>query len=388
MRLAYVSIGDSSDINYWSGTAFYMRHSLEQAGLQILPVDRLKEGWHYLSTGIKKVLYKFVLSREYLRQGDPALNRHFYRQIEKALLSQTYDAIFCVDPLPLSFSRTDNPIVFWADSTLASLVDFNPYHSRLCSETIRDEIKMEQEFLSKCRLVVFSSDWAAKTAFRHYDLDPKKVKIVPFGANLECDRDSSSVRKIIAGKSAHACELLFVGTNWHWKGGETALKTAELLNRRGIKTVLHVVGCEPPSPVPGFVQPHGFISKKTRQGREKLDELYAKAHFLILPTRSEAFGIVFAEASSFGVPSLAPKIGGVPSVIRDGKNGRTFPLKAGPEAYSGYIAGLMKNKNLYEKLCLSSLKEYQQRLNWETSGKKVRDLIHKHCGTKNIMKNV
>ena len=132
--------------------------------------------------------------------------------------------------------------------------------------------------------------------------------------------------------------------------------------------------------MPGFVKLHGFVSKKTEAGRNLLDQLYNESHFLILPSRAECSAMVFAEASSFGLPSLATKVGGIPTSIHDGKNGQTFPLNEGPEVYCDYIETLMASRQQYEQLAVSSFREYSERLNWESSGRKVSELIHEFCG--------
>jgi len=72
-------------------------------------------------------------------------------------------------------------------------------------------------------------------------------------------------------------------------------------------------------------------------------------------------------------------VGGIPSAISDGKNGQTFPLAASPEAYCEIIEKYFSSKEEYRKLALSSFKEYETRLNWTVSGKKVRHLIESYC---------
>ena len=105
-----------------------------------------------------------------------------------------------------------------------------------------------------------------------------------------------------------------------------------------------------------------------------------EAHFLILPSRAECAAVVFAEASSFGLPSLGTKVGGIPTVIRDGKNGQTFSLYDNPEAYCDYIQALMSSRQKYNELALSSFREYSERLNWVVAGKKVYELVQEFCG--------
>ncbi|HBP88046.1 MAG TPA: group 1 glycosyl transferase, partial [Nitrospiraceae bacterium] len=199
-------------------------------------------------------------------------------------------------------------------------------------------------------------------------------------ANINCNRNFQDINLIVKNKSFDICKLLFVGVDWFRKGGDMALGIADLLNQRGMRTELSIVGCNPQISLPDFVKNHGFISKKTEEGRCFLDKLMTESHFLILPSRAECFGVVFGEASSFGLPSLATKVGGIPTAIQDGKNGQTFPLDESPEKYCDYIERFMSSKQEYNKLALSSYKEYSERLNWVSAGRKVSDLIKESCG--------
>jgi len=73
-----------------------------------------------------------------------------------------------------------------------------------------------------------------------------------------------------------------------------------------------------------FWEGYGAKDRVTRLGA--LDEackrdFLAGLDVLAMPSRSDSFGLVFLEAWANGVPSLAYRAGGVPGVIRDGKDG-------------------------------------------------------------------
>ncbi|TSA49979.1 MAG: glycosyltransferase [Sphingobacteriales bacterium] len=40
----------------------------------------------------------------------------------------------------------------------------------------------------------------------------------------------------------------------------------------------------------------------------------------MVPSRAECYGIVFAEASSYGLPSVSTDTGGVSAVVKEGVN--------------------------------------------------------------------
>lgn len=378
MKIAYVTTYDASDVHAWSGVGSHLLQAFQNIGLQTVNIGNLKIR-NDLSLKLKGVFYKKLQSKKYLRDREPSLLIDYARQVEKRLAKTDYDIVVSPGTIPIAYLKTDRPIVFWTDATFAGMVDFYPEFSNLCAETIKNGNKMEQLALSKCSMAFYSSEWAANTAIQNYDVDPKKIKVLPFGANILCDRNLDGIRGILENKRFDICKLLFIGVDWHRKGGDTAIKVAEILNQRGIRTELQIVGCNPPVNLPGFAKCYGFVSKKTEEGARLLETLLSESHFLVVPSRAECFGLVFAEASSFGLPSIATQVGGIPSAIQNGKNGQTFPLDADPNTYCDYIEGLMSSKQEYEELALSSFDEYSNRLNWGSSASKMKDLITEFC---------
>ena len=65
--------------------------------------------------------------------------------------------------------------------------------SKVCSHKLSYGNELEQSALSRCTLAIFSSEWAANTAVQNYDVHPDKVRVVPFGANLDCNRSLKDI---------------------------------------------------------------------------------------------------------------------------------------------------------------------------------------------------
>src|SRR5205085_668194 len=115
---------------------------------------------------------------------------------------------------------------------------------------------------------LYSNDWAAASAVRDYAIDAGRVKVVPFGANVEGFGSGEDGRAIIAGRRLDPIRLLFIGKDWERKRGNLAVAIATGLNQRGVRTHLHIVGSDaPPSP---FVTGHGFVSNATPEGQRQL----------------------------------------------------------------------------------------------------------------------
>ncbi|MBI4736825.1 MAG: glycosyltransferase, partial [candidate division NC10 bacterium] len=56
-----------------------------------------------------------------------------------------------------------------------------------------------------------------------------------------------------------------------------------------------------------------------------VESLLAIADLILLPSEEEAFGLAALEAMSCAVPVVATRVGGLPEVVEDGKNGFLLP---------------------------------------------------------------
>jgi hypothetical protein len=134
----------------------------------------------------KERVYNSLLSRNYLYDREPYVVNAYARQVEEVLPRLSPDVLFSPGTIPILRVKTEKPVVFWVDATFAGLLDFYPTYSNLCRETIASGHRLEQEALDRCRLAIYSSEWAARTALENYRVDPAKVRVVPFGANAPC----------------------------------------------------------------------------------------------------------------------------------------------------------------------------------------------------------
>jgi glycosyltransferase involved in cell wall biosynthesis len=384
MKLAYVTTYDARTLkgsNEWSGTGYYIAQSLENQSIPLEYIGPLKDPITLKAIRkFKRHYYGLFHKKNYQKDADPVTLKNYAIQVAKKLNSTKSDIVFSATVNPIAYVECKQPLVFWADGTFANIQDFYPQYSNLCEVVINDWHQMEKLALQKCKLAIYSSDWAAQSAIRDYGADRAKVKVVPFGANLESPLTFESVKEAIESKPSDRCKLLFMAVDWIRKGGNVAYQVAEKLNQSGVKTELTVVGCQPSieGSLPDFVKALGFISKSTNEGKMQIQKLFLESHFLILPTIADCTPIVFCEANSLGVPCLSTTVGGIPTIIKNGFNGQLFDVNADITEYCDYITRLFDNYSDYQSLALSAFNEYQSRLNWAVAGKTVKELLAEH----------
>jgi len=74
------------------------------------------------------------------------------------------------------------------------------------------------------------------------------------------------------------------------------------------------------------------------------DEL-KRSDIFVSASESESFGLVFAEAMSFGLPIVACRVGGIPEVIEDGKTGLLVEAND-PDSLARALLTLLEDRQL------------------------------------------
>jgi glycosyltransferase involved in cell wall biosynthesis len=382
MKVAYLTNAHPEDRSAWSGSSYYMRHSLELAGLEVevigsMPFPRpfWPERFAHLAAEKTGRALRHVWTFE------PRVVRHHTRQIEKRLKDSSADVIFGSGSMLVSQLKTSLPIYFWSDATFASMVDYYFFRDKTTEATFRNGDKLERSSITKATGCFYASNWAAESAVRDYQADPKKIHVVPLGANLRMEPTAGEVSKWIEARPAKPCRFFFIGVEWVRKGGDRALALVEHLTKLGLRCELTIAGCQPPPEIllPPYVKVLGFINNTKPEGQALIRQLFSESHFLIVPSRAECFGLVFAEASAHGLPSLSAHTGGIPTVVHDGVNG--FCGMPGPDlvpTLAKHVLEAMSDLEKYRALARSSYQDYVARLNWKVNGLKIRSIMEKN----------
>jgi glycosyltransferase involved in cell wall biosynthesis len=375
MKLSYVTTYNALDIKNWSGTSHFLGKCLENQNVEVDYVDNLKQKTNILLE-FKKLIYSQIFNKVFDLNRESYVAKNYSNQVQLKIKSNT-DLIFSPSTIPIAFLKSNKPKVFYTDATFSAMIGFYKEFSDLCKETIEHGNYLEQLALDSVQLAIYSSNWAAKSAVENYNINPEKVKVVPFGANIEKPFEFIEIKEIINNRFHKSLQLLFIGVDWERKGGESAIRIAEYLNTMGINTTLHIVGISNLilSEKYPFIVNHGFISKSNFWGKKYLNELYEKCHFLLVPSIAECSAIVFCEANSFGIPVLTNDVGGSSTIIRNDINGKIFPLNTQIEIWCKYIYEVFLDYDRYKEFCLSSYGEFQTRLNWKVAGSSIVKLL-------------
>jgi glycosyltransferase involved in cell wall biosynthesis len=190
--------------------------------------------------------------------------------------------------------------------------------------------------------VVPFSRWAAESVINGHGVDPRRVHVIPIGVVTSDFADIDRGRRFDG--EARPMRLLFVGGDFRRKGGPLLVDVfLERFADRGVE--LHLV-----TPAPGIIKhPQIFVYPQVTAFSAEWKRLYAQADVFVLPTRWEAFGIVFVEAMAAGLPIVATSIGAIPEIVAENETGLLIERDAGREL-GERIETLLDNASLRRRL--------------------------------------
>lgn len=155
-------------------------------------------------------------------------------------------------------------------------------------------------------------------------VQPDRIVVAGIGIKLaELQRRDAQACRRRLGLPVEGTVLLFLGRKVGYKGLDTVVQAFAALKPRYPSLMLVAAGPETDESIRlQHIYAHlpGFVNLGAVSNDEKLDLLNA-CDMLVLPSRAEAFGIVFLEAWAVGKPVIGARNGAMPAVIGDGEDG-------------------------------------------------------------------
>jgi glycosyltransferase involved in cell wall biosynthesis len=358
----------------WPATAASMARALENAGHTVIRVNPTGTN-HPLIWKAVQALYR-VAGLRFQSERQEAVIRQLAGSVNEQLRGNKPDLVLCSSSLPIPFLDVDCPVSFWTDATFKGMLGFYPEFSRLSKITIRNGLYFETLALKRAHMAIYASEWAARSAVEDHGADPAKVHVIPFGPNLVNPPSLPAVLERIAARSRSECRLLFIGYDWERKQGPLVVKVHRELMRRGIPSHLTIIGCEPDlDRNRKGITVLGLLNKDVPAEEVRMKEELAKSHFLVVPSRAECYGMVYAEASAHGIPSIACNVGGVPTVVRPGRNGMLFEPEAPAAELADFIQTQWSDADAYAAMARNARHDYDDRLNWPMAVERLLALL-------------
>lgn len=111
--------------------------------------------------------------------------------------------------------------------------------------------------------------------------------------------------------------------------------------------------------------------------RDETQREIAKAKMLVLPSECyETFGMVVIEAFAQGTPVAVSKIGALPSIVREGVTGVTFP-PADPAGLLASVRQAWSDDGLLARMGAAARKEFEDRYTEESNYRQLMEIYEK-----------
>lgn len=289
---------------------------------------------------------------------------YLFKKIRKKILSKydkDNDVIFTFQTQSLFDASLPNINHYvYTDSTVLANFYYKNVDSRSFLKS-KKWMKLERALYNDATLnFVFSSN-QKKSLVEQYHIDSKKVKCVFAGSNIEVPNNIQTF-------NSYEKRILFVGVNWERKGGVELYHSFLELLKDIPDAKLTVVGCSPDIN-------HANVEIIGRIPKEEVGQYFQKASVFCMPTKMEPFGIVFVEAMLNKLPIVSCDIGALPDMVKNNLNGFLINSSNDTQKLKEYLAKLLSDKYLCEKMGEAGYKMAIDKYTWSMVGQKVKSHI-------------
>lgn len=217
------------------------------------------------------------------------------------------------------------------------------------------------------------------------DADPDRIRVVPPGVDTDLFRPGplQDARRAVGIEDADLL-VLGVGRMQHVKGTDILLDalahlaaTDPVLARR--TRVILLGGASGEADATRLQErarasaAGGLIEFRDPVPAAVLADWYRAADLVVVPSRSESFGFVAAEAVASGTPVLASQVGGLAHIVRPGASG-VLVADRSPLTWADAIAHLLLDPALRARLSVGAT-AMRDELSWETAEEGMLEVL-------------
>jgi len=243
-------------------------------------------------------------------------------------------------------------------------------------------IAAEQEVIASSDCVIASTEREAEELLEHYGADPSRLCLNPPGVNHDLfvpgSKDDARCALGLTGDPV----VLFVGRIQPLKGVDVALDTFRRVSKEYENARFMIIGG--PSGPQGSAELDRLhdsvrdmdLVEEVRfwaaQDHHRLPVFYQAADVILVPSRSESFGLVAAEAQACGLPVVASRVGGLAYVVNDGVSG--FLVDGwDPDDHADAVLRIIEDPRLAADLS-EGAEENAERFSWEATAARLLEL--------------
>ncbi|KDP19783.1 hypothetical protein EL27_04210 [Oenococcus oeni] len=343
----------------WSGTTLSLMKSLRRrTNLKVPEIESL--------SFFHKLFFFFlnlVLRKKYIKNIN--FNIFFLRYQENNIIhdiQNTNDNILQIGDL---IDNRNSSI--YQDLSISALLFIKEYDTKafnysgfqnLPIEGIRERNSLQKTRYENAKFIFTMSKWLRDFLVLNEGYSKKKVIYVGAGTNI-------STNKICPNKK-NKKRILFVGKDFQRKGGDLVIESFKHLRHNYLSDAeLYIIGPKDIGELKNVSGVH-FIGPLSP---ENLSEYFNLCDIFCMPSRFEAYGIVFAEALCYGLPCIARNKFEMKNIIHDGKNGLLIE-DDNIEKLSEKMYRLLNDRSIYKNVH-DNRNIYLNEYSWDKVAKRI-----------------
>ena len=375
-EINYIEKWDRKGRSYtWSGTSYGLFQALEKEGIKIIdvpingrPLDKLNYYFRRLFLTLRKK-NDFEVSQIRQTEKQLAKSTRMKANIPSLMFTQ-YRSKYIKD----SYVFIDFSVQYLLElrKNQKELMDFTPLNNGIPEKYVSERNAIVEEWTRECRGIFTMSSYLAKDFTERLGILEKKVHYVGGGCNVDISR--------IDGSQRDGNRFLFVGRDWERKNGPLVVEAFSGLHKKFPKTELYILG---PAVEPSEVKEKEGIHFVGPTSYQDTLRYYNLCDYFVMPSRCEAYGLVFGEALIFGLPCIAKNAFAMPEFIEDDTNGYLIERDDVDELCAAMEKMLLNSKRLKETVEINRT-SYAEQYSWKTVAKKMIAVMEADGYWKNI----
>lgn len=245
----------------------------------------------------------------------------------------------------------------------SNLLAYTPLPPEISQNNIQKKLIRTRRYYDNCSGMFTMSKWLCEYMKNSGNISPNKVHHVGGGSNIDVKNVDFSLK---SGKD----KFLFVGRDFERKNGPLVIEAFKRVRERYNHVELYIAGPVELSLYESL--PEGVIFL----GPLKYDELvfyYNLCDYFVMPSRFEAYGLVFAEALIYGLPCIGKDCYAMPEFISNGQNGYLIK-EDDPEELKQCMIDIIEHKEIVQNV-MENQDEYINEYSWNTVVERIKKAI-------------
>jgi len=242
-----------------------------------------------------------------------------------------------------------------------------------------ERVRAESSVIGCSDVILANCLEEARDLQEHYAARPERIEIVPPGVDhaFFSPGDQRGARLAVGWRSSGPM-LLFVGRIQPLKGLDVAIAALAALDdgRAQLAVVGGPSGADGPAELERVRQLATDLGVRDRvrfvepQPHHLLSSWYRAADVVLVPSRSESFGLVALEAAACGRPVVAADVGGLRTIVAHERTGFLVEGRA-PEDYAARVASLLAEPARAAEIGAAAA-SWAAQFTWSTTAARLR----------------